>query len=93
VMVELWRDTRVLLLPASREEIRNAFLSLRSAPLLTGFRGRPKANLEAVVEAAFRLGEYALAHAEEILEIDVNPLIATASDAVAVDALIRIGKP
>jgi acyl-CoA synthetase (NDP forming) len=92
VMVELWRDTRVLLLPASREEIREALLSLRSAPLLTGFRGKPPANLDAVVEAAFAIGAYALANADRVLEMDVNPLIATADGAVAVDALIRMGR-
>ncbi len=89
VMVELWNDTRALLLPASRDEIRAAFLSLRSAPLLTGFRGRRKANIEAAVEVAWKLGNYALAQAGVLEELDINPLIVTADDAIAVDALIR----
>ncbi|WAJ28060.1 acetate--CoA ligase family protein [Antarcticirhabdus aurantiaca] len=89
VAVELWNDTRPLLLPADREAIRAAILSLKSAPLLLGFRGRPAANLDAIVEAAFRLGEYALAEAHSLEELDVNPLIATAEAAIAADALIR----
>ncbi len=89
VMVELWNDTRPLLLPASRDEIRAALLSLKSAPLLTGFRGKPKAAIEAAVEAAWRIGDYALAHARELEEMDVNPLIVTADAAVAADALVR----
>jgi len=89
VMVELWNDTRALLLPASRNDIRTAVLSLRSAPLLTGFRGRRKADIEAAVEAAWRVGNHALAQADLIEELDINPLIVTADNAIAVDALIR----
>lgn len=89
VMVELWKDTRSLLLPASRDDIRAALLSLKSAPLLAGFRGKPKADVDAAVEAAFRIGEYALAHAAELEEMDVNPLIVTTDSAIAADALVR----
>ncbi|KAB2671705.1 acetate--CoA ligase family protein [Brucella tritici] len=89
VMVELWNDTRALLLPASRDDIRTALLSLRSAPLLTRFRCRRKADVEAAVEAAWRVGNHALAQADLIEELDINPLIVTADNAIAVDALIR----
>ncbi len=89
VMVELWNDTRALLLPASRDDIRTAFLSLRSAPLLTGFRGRQEADIEAAVEAAWRISNYALTQAGTLEELDINPLIVTADNAVAVDALIH----
>lgn len=89
IMVEMWNDTRSLLLPASREDIRAALLSLRSAPLLTGFRGRPPAAVDAAVETAFRIGEYALAQSGSLDEMDINPLIVTADRAIAVDALIR----
>lgn len=93
IMVELWSDTRPLLLPASRDDIRAALLSLRSAPLLTGFRGRPQGAVDAAVEAAFRIGEYALSQAHALDEMDVNPLIVTAERAIAVDALIRRRSP
>ncbi len=89
IMVELWNDTRSLLLPANRDQIRDAFLSLRSAPLLTGFRGRSRGNIDAVVETAFCIGEYALAHSQTLDELDINPLIVTTDGAIAVDALIR----
>lgn len=89
IMVELWNDTRPLLLPASRDDIRAALLSLRSAPLLTGFRGKPAGDLNAAVEVAFKIGEYALANACELEEMDINPLMVTATGAIAVDALIR----
>jgi acyl-CoA synthetase (NDP forming) len=89
VTVELLNDTRPLLLPASRDDIRAALLSLRSAPLLTGFRGKPQADIEAAVDAAQRVGAYALTHAGVLEEMDVNPLILTADGAFAADALVR----
>lgn len=89
IMVELWNDTRSLLLPASRADIRAALLSLRSAPLLTGFRGRPHGAVDAAVETAFRIGEYALAQSRVLDEMDVNPLIVTTEGVFAADALIR----
>ena len=61
----------------------------RSAPLLTGFRGRPAVNLEALVEAIRAVADYACEHVDNLLELDVNPLLADAEGAVAVDALIR----
>ena len=90
VLTELLNDSDTLLLPTSREEIRAALLGLRCAPLLTGFRGRAAADVEAVVDAAERLAKFALAHSDLIEEVDINPLIASPSGAVAADALIQI---
>ncbi len=89
IMVELWKDTASLLLPASRDDIRAALLSLKSAPLLTGFRGRPAVNMEAAIDAAWRIGNCALHQSDAIEELDVNPLILTGTEAIAVDALVR----
>ena len=95
VLVELLDDSASLLLPASDEEIRAAILSLKTAPLLTGFRGRPAGDIDAAVAAAAAIARYAEANAEEIEEIDVNPLIVrpVGKGAVAVDALIRLREP
>ena len=90
VLTELLNDAETLLLPTSCEEIRAAVLGLRCAALLTGFRGRAAADVDAVVDAAEKLGRFALAHSELIEEIDINPLIASPSGAVAADALIQI---
>jgi acyl-CoA synthetase (NDP forming) len=89
ILVELIEDRAVLLLPASESAIRDAFLSLRSARLLAGYRGKPAGDLEAAVAAAAAIARFALAHAETIEEVDVNPLIVCRQGAVAADALIR----
>ncbi|MCP4388958.1 MAG: acetate--CoA ligase family protein, partial [Gammaproteobacteria bacterium] len=49
VLVELTRDAKTLLLPASDVQIRHALESLKSFRLLQGFRGKPAADVELVV--------------------------------------------
>lgn len=92
ILVELLKDSRSLLLPTNPAAIREAVLSLRSAPLLQGFRGRPAADLEALVAAIGAVADYACEHAERLLELDVNPLLVGADGCVAVDALIRLAR-
>lgn len=92
VLVELLKDSRSLLLPTTEGAIRQAVLSLRSAALLQGFRGRPTADLDALVAAIGAVADYACEHAGQLLELDVNPLLVGAQGTVAVDALIRLGQ-
>ncbi len=90
VLVELLRDSRVLIMPARRDEIEAALGELRSAPLLAGFRGRPASDVAAAVDAVLAIQDYALANAGALVELDVNPLLIGARGAgvFAVDALI-----
>ena len=91
ILVELLKDSRSLLLPTTDGAIRNALLSLRSAPLLQGFRGREPADLDALVTAIRAVADYACENAAQLLELDVNPLLVGAHGTTAVDALIRLG--
>jgi acetate---CoA ligase (ADP-forming) len=59
-LIELMQDARVLLLPVDPDEVRTALADLRIAPVLRGFRGRPPADMEAVVDVICRLGALAL---------------------------------
>jgi hypothetical protein len=80
-----------LLVPASRAEVDAALSRLRMAPLLDGYRGAPPVDRNALLEAIDAVQDCVVAHAERLLELEINPLIATADRAVAVDALIRMG--
>ncbi|MBF8741810.1 acetate--CoA ligase family protein [Pseudomonas guariconensis] len=93
VLVELLKDSVNLLLPTTDGAIRNAVLGLRSAGLLQGFRGRPSADLDALVAAIRAVADYACENAGRLLELDVNPLMVGAQGTTAVDALIRLGQP
>ncbi len=88
IAVEIWKDANVILLPATRDEIFKAILSLKSSPLFTGFRGKPAADLSAVVDAAEALAAYAIAQGPYLEELDINPLMACETGAYAADALI-----
>ena len=92
ILVELLRDSATLLIPASPEEIEKAVKSLKSAPLLNGYRGRPVADIAATVAAIVAIQEFAIAHSDSLLELDVNPLLigAQGEGVFAADALIVI---
>lgn len=75
VLVELLKDSATLLLPASRAEVEAALKSLRLYPLLDGYRGRPKADVSAAVDAILAISRFAQERADTIEELDVNPLI------------------
>ncbi|PRX10891.1 UNVERIFIED_ORG: acyl-CoA synthetase (NDP forming) [Martelella mediterranea] len=90
ILTELIRDTASVLIPASRDEVRAALDSLRTAPLLAGYRGRPAADIEAVIDTVMALQTLVQDHAGSLHEIEINPLICRADSAVAADALIRM---
>lgn len=89
VTAELLKDTVTLLPPINVAEAKEAILSLRLSPLLTGYRGRPKADVDAAAKALAALSVYAESHGSTLDELDVNPLIVTTCGAYAADALIR----
>lgn len=90
ILVELLADARTLLLPTSRPEIEQALRGLRCFALLDGYRGKPKADIGALVDAVEAIARYAESQADRLLELDVNPLLALEHGAVAVDALVRV---
>ena len=90
ILVEMLRDAHTLLIPARRDEVADALANLRSAPLLAGFRGRPAGDIDAAVDAVMAIQKFALQQADQLVELDVNPLLvgAAGQGAVAADALI-----
>ncbi|MGE4562519.1 MAG: acetate--CoA ligase family protein [Rhodospirillales bacterium] len=92
VLVELIRNTEQLLLPVQREEVRRALKRLKLNVLLDGYRGGPVADIDAVVDAIFRIGAFAQDWGERLAELDVNPLMIYPEPAnpVVADAFIRL---
>ena len=90
VFVELLRDSVTRLLPLSRAELLQALQSLAMWPMVTGYRGRTLGDVEAVLDAIEAIIAYATAHADRLLELDVNPLLVLpqGQGVLAVDALI-----
>jgi acyl-CoA synthetase (NDP forming) len=88
IFVEVMKDSRLLMLPTTRTEVRESLLSLRGAALLKGARGRASLDVEAIIDAALRLAALAADLGDLIAALDINPLIALPAGVVAVDALI-----
>ncbi len=89
VLVELTRDARTLLLPASDEQIGAALRSLRCFKLLQGFRGRPAADIECIIASIRLLVDFAASQHASLLEMDVNPLMITPQGCFVADVMIR----
>jgi acyl-CoA synthetase (NDP forming) len=92
ILVELVEDAAMLLLPTSAEEVEAAIRRLKIAKLLAGYRGKPAADMGALVQSIMAIAAFAEAHRDTLLELDVNPLMVRADGAVAVDALVVLGQ-
>lgn len=89
VLTELWQDTASLLVPACADTVEAALRSLRIWPLIAGYRGKPAANLDAIIDAIMGVQNYIVANADRVSEVEINPLMCTPETAIAVDALLR----
>lgn len=88
-LVELVRDTTCRLHPLTGLDAREMIDGLRGAALLRGFRGAPARSEPALRDILLRVSAL-LELCPEIVELDLNPVIVTATGARAVDARIRI---
>ncbi|MEU7862586.1 acetate--CoA ligase family protein [Nonomuraea sp. NPDC049141] len=87
VWAETLRDTALGLCPISEEDARRMLGSLRGSPVLYGLRGRPGVDVDAVVKLLMTVGGAGgLWERLELGEFEINPVIATESGVVAVDA-------
>jgi acetyltransferase len=91
VGVELWKDVVFRIAPLTGTDAREMIDAIRGKKLLDGFRGAPPGDREAIVEALLRVSRMALEH-PEIVELDINPLIANppGQGVVAVDARVLV---
>jgi len=90
IFVEALRDVVFRLAPVDADEAMRMVCSLRGAKFFDGLRGAPPVDRGALVSVIRRIGQLAI-DCPEILELDVNPLLALEHGAVALDARVRIG--
>jgi acetyltransferase len=90
--VELFGDVVHSPAPVDAAEAERMLRALKSAPLLTGFRGSRPADLAPVADLVARLSEAALAYREDIAEMEFNPVIvhADGSGVTIADALVTL---
>ena len=86
VLAELVRDTASALAPIDVAGARALLASTRIAPLLAGWRGAPACDLDALAEQVATLSRIAAASRSSVAGLELNPIIASAAGAFAVDA-------
>ncbi|MER5787811.1 acetate--CoA ligase family protein [Streptomyces sp. NPDC001980] len=89
VLVEVLHDAAVRVPPFGEDQARDMLAELRGRALLDGVRGRPPADLDALVEVVLRVQRMALELGDQLAELDINPLMVLeqGQGAVALDAL------
>ncbi len=90
-LVELVGDMKTTLAPVMAEKLLDMLSTLKIGRLLDGHRGHAAADHQAIIDVVNKL-EALMATRPDIVEIEINPLLATPTDAVAVDALITLGE-
>ncbi len=92
VLIEIFAERAVLLAPVTRSAAVTALRRLRMAPVLTGTRGLPPADLGAIADAITGLSRLACDLGGALGALDINPLICGPSGAVAADVLAVPGQ-
>ena len=87
----MFQDRALALPPLNETLARRALESLKSWPLLRGYRGKPAANIDRLIEILMRFS-YLVADYAEIQEMDVNPLLVTPEDVIALDARVVLDR-
>jgi hypothetical protein len=89
IFVEVLEDTTFRVAPVSGTEAREMTEEIDAAPLLRGARGREPTDVAAVAETIQRLSQL-VTDFPAILELDINPLVATPDGAQAVDVRLTV---
>ena len=92
IFVELFEDTVVEMAPLSKDDAHADDPSAKGAPVLTGARGRPRGDIEALATLLVRLSHFAAANSGTFRALDLNPIIVepTGEGVVAVDIAIEM---
>ncbi len=88
ILVELVKDVAFRLLPVTPGDARAMIAELKVAKLLAGFRGKPAADVDALVAAICGLSDFYLEHRHLMSDIEINPIIVRPKGVRAVDVRV-----
>jgi acyl-CoA synthetase (NDP forming) len=87
IFIEVLKDVSFRIVPLSREDAREMIREIKGFRLLEGYRGQPPVDLTYLEELLLKVSRFVV-DCPRIKEMDINPIIAYADGAVAVDARI-----
>lgn len=89
IFVEALGDVAFRVAPLSRRDALEMIQEIKGYRVLQGMRGRPPADVDAIVDAILRVSRLVVDLSDEIDELDINPLMVFPRGAKALDALIQ----
>ncbi len=92
ILVELLEDVSFRIAPITEYDAREMIKEIKGFPILDGYRGKPKADIDAIVQTLLKVSELVIKH-EEIYEMDLNPVFIYDKGLICVDARIILKKP
>jgi hypothetical protein len=90
ILLELVKDVAFLAPPISRKKAIDMLARTRAAKLLNGYRGAPKLDTGAVIDALVNLGRLATDLEDVIDGVDINPFVVLPQGGVALDGLVLL---
>ena len=90
IFAEIFKDVALQPAPVDEAQATAMLRSLKAFALLDGARGRPRADVQSAAKAVAALSRFAMRHAQDVSEIDINPLMVLEQGrgAHALDALL-----
>ncbi|MDO8728037.1 MAG: acetate--CoA ligase family protein [Candidatus Methanoperedens sp.] len=90
IFVEIYKDVSFRVTPIDKKEALEMISEIKGYPILKGIRGKKPADIDAVAQVLVSVSE--MAQKENIVELDINPLIVGEIGAIAVDARAMVEK-
>lgn len=91
ILVELLEDVSFRIAPITKYDANEMIHEIKGFPILDGYRGKPKADLDAIIETLLKISDFVAKH-EEINEMDLNPVFIYEKGLICVDARIILKK-
>jgi len=92
ILVELLEDVSFRIAPITEYDAREQIHEIKGFPILDGYRGKPKADIDAIVNTLLKISDLVTKY-EEINEMDLNPVFIYEKGLVCVDARIILKRP
>ncbi|WP_130860940.1 acetate--CoA ligase family protein [Bacilliculturomica massiliensis] len=90
VFTEVFKDVSLFPAPLSRADALKMIQSLKAFKMMTGYRGQPKLDVDALAQLLVNVGRFAVDHANDLVEMDINPVFVypEGEGVAAADALV-----
>ena len=89
IAVQVYKDVSYRLAPVTEQDVKEMLSEIKGSILLYGFRGRERANIQALAQAVIAVSNM-LTEVDEIVEMDLNPIFVNPEGVKVADARILL---